>query len=595
MLSATYLGPALSPSELYYSRYQARHATSTAANPSFPGPSSSPTPLRRHLNSVPRYLTRRPATEESGVEAGGHIEEELAWFDRTVLWTRESRIYRKYTFEHEQQDVQYAIFAPFRSPSSYSSSSGSWSSSSRASDHSATFGPFNTSHTARWVGIRNASSTSPTKPTAERVEHTLVVFLQTKAIVYHPTGQTDTVHLPFTVEKVWALDEGLMVQRAAEARELRTLKVFHDRPPPPMRGAKPRLSALDASMSMLHALADEEDEPTPRLFTLDHPSAEFKAVSETRHAVTVDSAVGVEVSILLVAESYPLVVALDYKRQEIVFYRRTRQARTNTAAVPVSPVLPARRDMGPEEMLRQPEPPRAPIPRSRPSLNRTASYGTDRRVSSGGDPLDRDVRRAPRLSRGETSAAPDLQAALDAQPFSTSTIKRGRISGVSALGSKSENRRTSGVSGRPEAAGDIAHEPLESMSAPREENTDLDIRSSALRQLGRRDLGETTMMVDVRREDGMRSEFTLERIWVWKPPSYAPASQRSLADRADTWLTSTYTSLRLRISQATRSSSISMFRNPSTVCTCFRLSAILRTYGRSQHTSTFLAPPRFRS
>jgi hypothetical protein len=83
-----------------------------------------------------------------------------------------------------------------------------------------------------------------------------------------------------------------------------------------------------------------------------------------------------------------------------------------------------------------------------------------------------------------------------------------------------ENRRTSGVSMRQEEA-NVVHEPLGAptiLAGPSRGGRD-ELRRSALQGAAERDLRETTMMMGVEREVGLRSDVVLERIWVWKPPA----------------------------------------------------------------------------
>ena len=40
----------------------------------------------------------------------------------------------------------------------------------------------------------------------------------------------------------------------------------------------------------------------------------------------------------------------------------------------------------------------------------------------------------------------------------------------------------------------------------------------ALNIAAERDLRETTMMMGLEREGGVRSDLVLEKIWIWKPP-----------------------------------------------------------------------------
>ncbi|WVQ99984.1 hypothetical protein IAU59_007127 [Kwoniella sp. CBS 9459] len=525
MLKGQILGSAISPGQLLeaQNQYQNQAGPSRASSPGFnifhDGLGDS------NLTLGGRTLQ---AVDHTGDEMDEYHEEQLVWYEKTVVWSRGSEVFRRYTYDSENEHVSRAIFAWFKSddqPSASSSysSNGKSKAATTASAASKTFGPLNQSRTQNWGGPRTASSGKSKQPQLER---TLVVFLQSKAHVYLSSGEDITVHLPFPIDGAWPIaGGGIFVQRALEKRELRQFGKDKKKGGSILRG-------MDAtSITILDDLMDLEDDtaPTlPRLYALGHPFDELRMVSSARvedgHGLARSSnarllsqpqQIPASASILHVTpDPYPFIIAYDRQSNEIIFYRKTRvpDQQPDLSPQPPNPIT-----LRPEEILLPPGPTPQPKPQPRPprpSLHRNASsFGpsTDRRVSSVADPLDRTHRRAPRMSRSLATEPPvltdDLQAALDPLPLvppTTTTKRRSRgMSVLSIVPSTSEaNRRASGANSS-FMLRDM-HEEQERM---------------ALHVVAERDLRETTMMMGLERDEfTTRSEIVLDRVWSWKSP-----------------------------------------------------------------------------
>lgn len=421
-------------------------------------------------------------------------EEELVWSGQTVTWSRGCQIYRQYSYAHDKEDVAYAVFTHFKRGTDQAA--GRFTKGKAKEEDSAvaqTFGPFHTAHTSRW-----GPSIPSTSAKGLQLERVLMIFLQTKAYIYFPSGEEVIIHLPFLVDKAWPLSTGgVIVQRQLQKREIRRKKR--------QSGSVLRGMDLDiGSTSVLDNLVDLEDEgeDLPRVWALEKPLEEFKVVTEAGNGFSIPYS-----SELLLVGTQPglPVVIYDTDRNQVVFYRRT----TGTSSPKIAQSPLTARNMRPEDIMRQPE----PLPKSgRASLGRNPSTTisrTDRRQSGKADPLERTTRRAPRLSRTAGpekdlplgSAAGELHDTLDPPPFAVTVNQpSGRVvSGASSVGVEKNDRRGSGA-------------------FMREDLPVVDKRG--LFAIGEKDLRETTMMMGLERPaQTSKSDITLERMTWDTPPA----------------------------------------------------------------------------
>lgn len=188
------------------------------------------------------YCDSSPVRERGTYEPP--LVEELAWCGSTLIWSKGTSIYRKYSFSEdldEQQTIQQALFAYFEVPAkpkaqqeasdtSVTSSSPSSPpalthaslSPSSSSSNEDLYGPFHSSTPLPPWSDDNATA-SATQEAASTLTSVckvrVLVVLQAHALrLYYPNGQNHVVPLAFHVEKVFALERGVILQRKEMAK-----------------------------------------------------------------------------------------------------------------------------------------------------------------------------------------------------------------------------------------------------------------------------------------------------------------------------------------------------------------------------------------
>lgn len=453
-------------------------------------------------SSRPRPTPTRVVSPSTNLEGD---QEELAWSGSTLVWSRGCQVYRQMSFDHYGEEVAFALFAPFRLGEEVTTpTAGKKGKEKETSSRSDTFGPFHTSHQAQWGQPKIA-----TAALISRLERTLVVFLQTKAYIFFPSGREAVVHMPFAVDKAWPLGSGgVIVQRRFTSRS--------SHPNSGRGGARSFLGEMNmerANKSILDTLVDmdeDDGERVARLWTLERPFEELKVLCDDSPDVSTFPA---SCDVLHVAQDpCPLVIVHEKTQNRLDFYRRQRR---KMSADPItSPVI------APRTVSENVAPPHesAVQRKGRPSLTRNPSgFGqsavNDRRLSGMADPLERTTRRAPRLSRGSApdkepvaaTAEGDLHATLDPPPFSMTVSKpppKGRArngSHTSSIAADKSDRRTSSAF----VTGDDG--PL--------------VRHTGLAAIAEKDLRETTMMMGLeKREEAIKSDISLVKFASWRCP-----------------------------------------------------------------------------
>lgn len=459
MLQASVLGLGLSPGELLAAR-------SHEFDPLSPGPSR-----------LPRHTWARDVD----------CDEQLTWTSTEVTWSRGVELIRRFKFPQDNQQILFALFARFRAPGDNGEPSNDDTPKPVNDD---TFGPFHTSQTAMWE--EQAAGEWPRRG----VMRCVVIVKERTAHIYFPTGEDVVAQLPFRFQACWPLEQGLLLQRELERREVR--KSIR-RVLPPAVGA-----------SILDSLAEvEESSPDiPRLYTLLDVMSEMQYVADGRVNGMGDNAKLVPAApltfvpptqnVLFVSESpYPFVVTYDTADNTIVFYRRVK--------VPIEDEeLPApattARHLHPQELLAQNQmSPRrlSEVASSRPRRSGRISLPRDpqaeRRLSEAApDPLDRTHRKSSRFSIGSEFAV----SATEPPSFNLANAER-----------PSRRPRNSNASERSRRM---------SNKAP-----DFGEYAKTALHVVAEDLRETTMLMglddDAKRSD--RSEIVFDRIWSWKPTS----------------------------------------------------------------------------
>lgn len=173
-----------------------------------------------HSYLVPSFDLSRPSTS-----AVLPIEE-LRWQGATVVWYQGGSVFRTYSFKQQGQDVVQALFAYFEVEDSVpdlGGSSGPVASTSTASASSPAFGPFRRPPPPAWTDDPLALPIHPTSsrpPPLKRRERHLIIFLSDIAFAYPPSGGSVPFQLPFHLRRAWALEVGIILERAAEGKEV---------------------------------------------------------------------------------------------------------------------------------------------------------------------------------------------------------------------------------------------------------------------------------------------------------------------------------------------------------------------------------------
>ncbi|THH30259.1 hypothetical protein EUX98_g3917 [Antrodiella citrinella] len=160
------------------------------------------------------------------------VEEELSWDTHNVLLLSGGVIRRRWSFQNENQPVQWACFGYLEHPHSV------YVTPTIRTDHQTddfpddfhipdpnqrpTFGPF----------ARLQKETKPGKvpPAPTRA---ILIFLRSKGKIFYANGMEYTFDLPFIVRKAWPLHpHGVAVQRILENNELEESKLSGDPPLP---------------------------------------------------------------------------------------------------------------------------------------------------------------------------------------------------------------------------------------------------------------------------------------------------------------------------------------------------------------------------
>ena len=340
----------------------------------FPGDNSTKNGSDSSKNNLPqRRLVTLPSSGKfaSAFEARTpSIDEELFWFDSTLVWSRGSTVYRTFTYAHEGQRIKHAMFSYFRETPTPSGSSNEndpqGSEEHEVSDVSntrskrpakkppvKTFGPWATSYNASWSSrtTRNVTGNAELGLHNNPLERCLVVFLENIARVYFPSGEDKILPIPFELDTAWALPGGgLILQRAATRNEMDAVRKSKERAFAPI--TDPNISNLDRTMELMLEELDNNAvgmdlglQPVSnqaRLYTVTHPTSEMLTLCHAsaltggfvdingRHRragrPTQLRSVAPSIEIIFVSDApdIPLYVCYDHLSNDIVFYRWAR-------------------------------------------------------------------------------------------------------------------------------------------------------------------------------------------------------------------------------------------------------------------------------
>lgn len=225
-----------------------------------------------------------------------------------------------------------------------------------------------------------------------------MICLSSRAIVYYPSGESHTVHVPFVIGKAFPLSSGVLLQRR-----------------------------MDREPNLF-----EDTDNIPLLFTLSDPFEELKEVVQGIGPAEehIDTAWD---TLLVSHDPYPFVIMYDPHANEVIFHIQH-----------IIPLITCTPHLRPHELLALP----LNAPAARPSLHRTGSAFTpgERRISTlNAEAMDR-TRRGPRISRGgqvesQLGSTGELQAALD--PPTLPSAPTGSKQGKGRMSVVSDRRESS--------------------------------------------------------------------------------------------------------------------------------------------------------
>ncbi|KAL8761006.1 MAG: hypothetical protein Q9184_002839 [Pyrenodesmia sp. 2 TL-2023] len=194
---------------------------------------------------------------------GAGVEEQLFVTDYSVIWHRGGTLQRVFRFDAEKEKVIQAAFAKFPDNAAATSSVPNHQSEHAAQAAGAPAADVPAS------GTGNASCESPETEGHQQVaadseiagqsieslskqEWAIVVLLTTQAHVYFLRGKSHIVHLPFEVDRLFPLPEGILLRRKTSPIEEPWEPSPHSRGPP---NAPPNSFAFSQNGSQSYATA----------------------------------------------------------------------------------------------------------------------------------------------------------------------------------------------------------------------------------------------------------------------------------------------------------------------------------------------------
>ncbi|PWN26158.1 hypothetical protein BDZ90DRAFT_280697 [Jaminaea rosea] len=212
-----------------------------------PGAASESPILQRLRRIEARAATLSPKETHEGRAICG--DDELAWRDRSLLWSRGGQVMRSFTF---QQDVVQACWAKMGPSGRRQRNRRRSHGSDSEGEHRSSFSAAQRRMRASWVGgnesANPASSSSSSTPSNSRQ---LVVILSDSFWIYYPSsGHEYTTAKNFKLAHAWPATSGVFLQRSLEAEDHRPAQSSH---------------AFDAAPQLptLFFLGDHLDEVTP--------------------------------------------------------------------------------------------------------------------------------------------------------------------------------------------------------------------------------------------------------------------------------------------------------------------------------------------
>ena len=154
-------------------------------------------------------------------------EEEILFTDHCVVWSQNGLIRRVFRFDVEGENVTTAIFINLRVATEQTSFYGHFSSHNAPSKppNDPRYGEFTSDHSPlhiaepaaqmqwRTSAIEAHGDRSRFSPGQNVTQRAMLVVLKSQAHVFFPSGTSHVIHLPFEIECIFPLPNGVLIQR----------------------------------------------------------------------------------------------------------------------------------------------------------------------------------------------------------------------------------------------------------------------------------------------------------------------------------------------------------------------------------------------
>ncbi|KAL8994575.1 MAG: hypothetical protein Q9169_005493 [Polycauliona sp. 2 TL-2023] len=172
------------------------------------------------LTGEAREASYKWQTVNSSGLNGESIEDEILSTDNCVVWSRGGTVQRIFRFDIEKEKITQAIFARFPSQATDASKTVGQSSVNKETISERTTLPqelpqgSGTDTKSRATPESSSTAVPSAGPQLDR-NRALVVVLRTQAHIFFLSGTSQIVNLPFEVEAVFPLPQGILLQRRA--------------------------------------------------------------------------------------------------------------------------------------------------------------------------------------------------------------------------------------------------------------------------------------------------------------------------------------------------------------------------------------------
>ncbi|KAK4051468.1 Anaphase-promoting complex subunit 1 [Microbotryomycetes sp. JL221] len=225
-----------------------------------PGPASKASTSTSADRMSPTRTTVVPATQEYA-----ETLDELSWTDSRVVWTRDGVVHRTLTFtQHLGQCVSWCLLANFKTRDDSEHNRDQRpivEQSEDAGSNRASLGTFESKgrSVSAWTDEVLAVPLRPTEPrraARAQFDRSLVVILKDTLLIYPTVGSVVSCVLPVDVTKAWALDVGIILERAERGQRHSTQPTLYylRHPTEPIMAVQKHLDNSDMAVQHQHTL-----------------------------------------------------------------------------------------------------------------------------------------------------------------------------------------------------------------------------------------------------------------------------------------------------------------------------------------------------